>query len=179
MAPRRIAASALFDAIALVGLVAVDQPLAAEQPAVEQPAAPVEPASGRERVIAVFAGVRRLRRAARDARIGRCRHPGLLVNLGRFDVIARTERFTSGDLKPLSRRSGKPREGQAASSRSEVRRSSATEELIAKLRAATVVAIPAITYFESGYNDARAQFEATVKTRVAFLDVAAGSVLTP
>ena len=169
MVPRRFTAVALSVALSLA---------AAAQPSAQEPAA-LAPAAGKKRAVAVFGlgdgsyavPPEALERA--DASI-----LGAFSDLGRFTVMVRAERLSASELKAFiaaikeSKRRGKPLSVGLKFGEVEL-----TEELMGELYGASVVVIPTITDFRSGYNDARAQFEATVKTAVSFLDVAAGTVL--
>ncbi len=96
------------------------------------------------------------------------------VNLGRYRVIGRPERFSAAAARDFARaleRAGGGGAPLAAGERfGDVR---LTEDLIDKLRG--VLVVPTITGFRSGYNEARNRYETAARTSVAILDAAEGS----
>jgi hypothetical protein len=101
---------------------------------------------------------------------------GVFVNLGRFNVFGNAERFSSKDaqafidsLKNLKEKSVPlPEELKFG----EIQM---TQALYDKLYGAFVVVIPTVTDYNSQYNKSQNQYETTLRTSFAFINVATGS----
>ncbi|MFA6507943.1 MAG: hypothetical protein WCT14_17710 [Treponemataceae bacterium] len=101
---------------------------------------------------------------------------GVFVNLGRFNVFGATERFAAKDVQTFIDTLKKMKETNTPLPE-ELKFGDVqmTSELYNKLFGAFVVVIPTVTDFNSQYNKAKNQFETTLKTSVAFINVANGS----
>lgn len=101
---------------------------------------------------------------------------GVFVNLGRFNVFGTAERFAAKDVQTFIDTLKTMKENNTALPEElkfgEVQM---TQELYNKLYGAFVVVIPTVTDFNSQYNQNRHQYETTLKTSVAFINVANGS----
>lgn len=101
---------------------------------------------------------------------------GVFVNLGRFNVFGATERFSSRDvqvfidsLKNLKEKSTPlPEELKFGDIQM-------TQALYDKLFGAFVVVIPTVTDYNSQFNKAQNQYETTIRTSFAFINVSTGS----
>jgi hypothetical protein len=126
--------------------------------------------------LAVFAlgyqgfGIPRDALAAVDSQI-----QSVFVNLGRFNVLGQTERFSNADVKAFI---AALEAAKAAKTElpDEVKFGDVqlTEALLNKLYKAFVVVIPTVVSYESEYNSKAKQYETTIKTSFAFVNVAEG-----
>lgn len=101
---------------------------------------------------------------------------GVFVNLGRFNVLGQTARLTTGDVQTFIDTLRKAKESNTPLP-DEIKFGEVqlTEAVLNKLYGAFVVVVPTVTDFNSGYNDAQKQYETTLKTSVAFINVAEGT----
>lgn len=101
---------------------------------------------------------------------------GVFVNLGRFNVLGQTERFTSKDVQDFinliqtAKQNNTPLPDEVKFGEVQL-----TQALMNKLYGAFVVVIPTIVDFRSEYVNN--QYEATIKTSVVFLNVAEGTTM--
>ena len=101
---------------------------------------------------------------------------GVFVNLGRFNVFGATERFSSKDaqafidsLKNLKEKTTpQPEELKFGDLQM-------TQELYDKLYGAFVVVIPTVTDYNSQFNKGQNQYETTIRTSFAFINVSTGT----
>ena len=101
---------------------------------------------------------------------------GVFVNLGRFNVFGATERFAAKDVQAFvdtlrtMKEKNTPLPDELKFGDVQM-----TESLYNKLFGAFVVVIPTITSFDSQFNNSQKQYETTIDTSVAFIDVANGT----
>ncbi|HCM27070.1 MAG: hypothetical protein A2Z99_20045 [Treponema sp. GWB1_62_6] len=101
---------------------------------------------------------------------------GVFVNLGRFNVLGQTERLSSKDVQVFidtlktAKQNNTPLPDEIKFGDVQL-----TEGVLNKLYGAFVVVIPTIVDYNSAYNDAQKQYETTIKTSVAFVNVAEGT----
>ncbi len=101
---------------------------------------------------------------------------GVFVNLGRFNVLGQTERFSSADVKDFiaalqaAKQNNTPLPEEVRFGEVQM-----TEALMNKLFGAFVVVIPTIVDFSSEYVNN--QYETNIKTSVTFLNVAEGTTI--
>ncbi len=103
---------------------------------------------------------------------------GVFINLGRFNVLGQTERFSSQDIQAFidllkkSKETNTPLPDEVKFGEVQI-----TEALLNKLYGAFVVVIPTIVSYDSGYNSKTKTYETTIKSSFAFLDVANGTTI--
>ena len=101
---------------------------------------------------------------------------GVFVNLGRFNVLGQTERLSSGDVQTFidtlktAKQNNTPLPDEIKFGDVQL-----TEGVLNKLYGAFVVVVPTIVDFRSEMNQSQNQWETTIKTSVAFINVAEGT----
>ncbi len=99
----------------------------------------------------------------------------VFVNLGRFNVLGQTVRFSSADINQFIEILRKAKEENTPLP-DEVKFGEVqlTEALLNQLYGSFVVVIPTITSYTSEYNSEAEEYQTRIKTSVAFIDVAEG-----
>jgi len=101
---------------------------------------------------------------------------GVFVNLGRFNVFGAAERFKAADVQAFIDTLKRMKENNTPLPDDlKFGDVQMTQALYDKLFGAFVVVIPTIVDFNSQFNSRANQFETTLKTSVAFINVATGS----
>ncbi len=101
---------------------------------------------------------------------------GVFVNLGRFNVLGQTDRLSSGDVQTFintlktAKQNNTPLPDEIKFGDVQL-----TEGVLNKLYGAFVVVVPTIVDFRSEMNQSQNQWETTIKTSVAFINVAEGT----
>ncbi len=101
---------------------------------------------------------------------------GVFVNLGRFNVFGQTQRLAAGDVQSFIDTLKRAKEANfVLPEEYKFGDKQMTEADFNKLVGAFVVVVPTIVDFNSTFNDSQKQYETTIKTSVAFIDVANGT----
>jgi len=101
---------------------------------------------------------------------------GVFVNLGRFNVLGQTERLSAGDVQTFidtlknAKQNNTPLPDEIKFGDVQL-----TEGVLNKLYGAFIVVVPTVVDFRSEMNQSQNQWETTIKTSVAFINVAEGS----
>jgi len=99
----------------------------------------------------------------------------VFVNLGRFNVLGQTVRFSTADINQFIEILRKSKEENTPLPE-EVKFGEVqlTQALLNQLYGSFVVVIPTITSYTSEYNSTDAEYQTRIRTSVAFIDVAEG-----
>lgn len=101
---------------------------------------------------------------------------GVFVNLGRFNVFGQAQRFASADVQSFIDTLRKAKEANfVMPDEYKFGDRQMTEADFNRLVGAFVVVIPTIVDFHSAFNNSQHQYETSIKTSVAFVDVANGT----
>ncbi len=101
----------------------------------------------------------------------------VFVDLGRFNILGYTERFSSGDLQTFIATLKKAKEANfVMPEKFQFGEALFTEAEFNKLLGSFIVAVPVVTEFDSSYNNKTTKWETHIKTNVTFIDVASGGV---
>jgi hypothetical protein len=99
----------------------------------------------------------------------------VFVDLGRFNILGYTERFSSGGLQDFIATLKKAKEANfVMPEKFQFGEALMTEGEFNKLLGAFIVAVPVVSEFNSAYDSKRTKWETSIKTNVTFIDIAAG-----
>lgn len=100
----------------------------------------------------------------------------VFVNLGRFNVLGQTTRFSTADINQFIEILRKHKEENTPLPE-EVKFGEVqmTEALLNQLYSSFIVVIPTITAYTSEYNSKAGEYQTNIKTSVAFINVAEGT----
>jgi len=99
----------------------------------------------------------------------------VFVDLGRFNILGYTERFSSGGLQEFIATLRQAKEASfVMPEKFQFGEALFTDAEFNKLLGSFIVAVPVVSEFNSSYNRKTTKWETSIKTNVTFIDVAAG-----